>query len=48
MSTTLEVHRPAIQPAFRLTLKRFVFGDEQRVIYAADQEEARRILDSGL
>jgi hypothetical protein len=48
MSTTLEVHRPAIQPAFRLTLKRFVFDDEGRVIYAADEAEARRILDSGL
>lgn len=48
MSTTLEVHRPAIQPAFRLTLKRFVFGDKQRVIYAADEEEARRILDGDL
>jgi hypothetical protein len=48
MSTTLEVHRPVIQPAFRLTLKRFVFGDEGRVIYASDADEARRILDSGL
>lgn len=46
----------AFQPPFRLPLRRFVFGedaaspsqDSSRVIYAFDEDEAKRILDSEL
>jgi len=46
MSLTLVTNNP-IQPIFRLKLKRFVLGEE-RVIYAADRQEALQIIDSGL
>jgi hypothetical protein len=57
MTTASAVSKPtAFQPPFRLPLRRFVFGDEaaspspdsSRIIYAFDEAEAKRILDSGL
>jgi hypothetical protein len=47
MSTPLAAHKPA-KPAYRLTLKRFVFGEDRRVIYAASEQEAQRLIDSEL
>jgi hypothetical protein len=56
MHAASDVTRPAtFLPPFRLPLRRFVFGGDgqqtpasARVIYASDEADAQRILESGL